>query len=219
MAIALAPNDLVKVSAWVTNSEQAAVIRWWFKIQSVGSPAATDLGMAINIDAGLISNSFLVTMPSQCQYNGVQAQIYRGLPPTQEIFIAAGYTGSAGPGTGGTVAQPRQVAGITRWGTPFAGRQFRGRTYWPFPATTSDTGDGIPTPLYVSQITAISNFLLAYANVTGAGTATCDLVLVHRMPKSGIIPNPTVMSAATVENKWATQRRRGSFGRPNVSPI
>lgn len=209
-------NDYVQVRVFCTNSEQASVNTFWYAVVAVGTPAATDLDMATDLDTGFLSTALPPMLNNLTTYNGVQVQVYR----TPDIFAAQDSIAGAGPGTGGAVALPRQTAGLTHWQTPKAGRAYRGRTYWPFPATAHDTGDGIPTTAYVALMTTLANGLLNFTTFTVSGrSAQVSLVLKHRKNKAGVTPVPSTILSETNEAKWATQRRRGSFGRPNVSPI
>lgn len=219
MSSALLVGDLLKCRIWCSNSEQASVNTLWYQVLSVGGPPATDLDVATLLDTGFLQHALPPILNNLTTYNGVQVQIYRPIGGTYFIYAAEDSVAGAGPGTAGAIALPRQTAGLTHWGTVFAGRQYRGRTYWPFPAVASDLGDGTPTSAYVSQVDTIGTAFLAFTAVTGSGTATVQLVMMHRKPKVGDTPLPTIIRVATAENKWATQRRRGSYGRPNVSPI
>jgi hypothetical protein len=219
MTVRLLVNDLVKVSIWCTDAEQASVNRLWYLITSVGAPAATDADMATELDVGFLDTAIPPMLNNNALYNGVQCQIYRNPGPGQTIFRAQFSIAGSAAGTGGALALPRQSAGITRWLTPQAGRAYRGRSYWPFPSTAHDVGNGNPTSAYSALVTTLSNGLFTFTNITGSGTALCDLVLMHKKNKAGVTPPPTVMQGALVEGRWATQRRRGSFGRPNISPI
>jgi hypothetical protein len=219
MATPLQPTDLVQVRLWCTNSEQASVNSFWYLISSVGSPAASDQDLATELGAGFMASVVPPVINNLTTYNGVQAQIHRLALGIPIVFAAVSSVTGAGPGTGGAIALPRQTAGLTHWSTHLAGRAYRGRTYWPFPATAHDTGDGTPTTAYVTAINAIASGLVAITGISGSGTAGCNFVINHRKNKAGIIPPQTFIISGTSEAKWGTQRRRGSFGRPNVSPI
>jgi hypothetical protein len=216
MSIPLAVNDIVKVSLWCSNAEQASVNRFFFQVTATAGSVPSDTTMSNELDTGFFSTAVPPILNNLSRYNGVEVQIRRGAV----LFASANATAGAAAGTGGTVALPRQVAGITHWSTIFAGQQFRGRSYWPFPSLTADVGDGTPTNAYIALISTISAGLLNFTTVgTGGNTATVQMVMVHGPNKAGITPPPSLLVSATEEGKWATQRRRGSFGRPNVSPI
>lgn len=216
MSNALIAGDLLKVRLWCTNAEQASVQTFYYSVLATGTPAATDIDVANSLDTGFFSTAMPPLLNNLSSYEGVQVQIYRlGM-----IFVSANATTGHGVGTGGAVALPRQTAGITHLTTALAGRAYRGRSYWPFPSVTHDQGDGVPTSAYASLIgTAIGGLLLLSAISTAGRTATIQMVLNHRKNKAGVIPPITPIVLTFAEQKWATQRRRGSFGRPNVSPI
>jgi hypothetical protein len=215
----LLTGDLLKVSVYCTNNEQASVNTFWYSVIGVGSPDASDKDMATLLDTGFLNTAMPPILNNLTRYNGVEVQIYRPAGGLYVIFNAAISIVGAGNGTGGSVALPRQTAGLTDWRTTFAGRAYRGRTYWPFPSVSHDIGDGTPTAAYIALLTTLTNGFLNFTNVTGTGTATVALIMRHRKNKAGTIPIPSLITTGTSLNKWATQRRRGSFGRPNVSPI
>lgn len=219
MSTALNVNDLLKCRIWCSNAEQASVNTLWYQVLTIGSPPATDLDVATEMDTGFLNTALPPMLNNLTMYNGVQVQIYRPIGGTNFIYAAEDSVAGAGMGTGGAIALPRQTSGLTHWGTVFAGRQYRGRSYWPFPSVSHDVGDGTPTAAYVTLVDTLGTGFLALSSISGVGTATVQLVMMHRKPKVGDTPLPTIIRVATAENKWATQRRRGSYGRPNVSPI
>lgn len=216
MSVALMVSDLCTVRIWCSNAEQASVNTLYYEVTAVGGSPATDQDFADELDTGFLSTALPPMINNLSVYNGVQVQIKR----STGLFVAADATAGTAPGTGGAIALPRQTAGLTHWRTPFAGRQFRGRSYWPFPSAAADTGDGVPTGAYVTLVSTIQNAFLNFSSVSAGGrTATVQLVMVHRPPKAGLTPPPTPINVVSTGPKWATQRRRGSFGRANVSPI
>jgi hypothetical protein len=125
----------------------------------------------------------------------------------------------AGAGTGGTDALPRQVAGLTAWKTALAGRAFRGRTFWPFPSAAFDTGDGVPTAAAVTAYTNLAVEALNFVTVGDVTNRSIIALVIRNKPVRGVPWTSTPVTVGTTFNKWATQRRRGTFGRANVSPI
>jgi hypothetical protein len=106
---------------------------------------------------------------------------------------------------------PRQVSGLISFRTAFAGRRFRGRSYIPFPAEASNDADSTPVNAYLTQMGVLALEFLQPRSVTeGAFTEQFQPTLWHR---DTMTDDPIL--TATVNDAWATQRRRGSFGRPN----
>jgi len=201
---------ILKGSIWCTDGDQASVNTVFYKVVSVGTPASTDADFAQTLDSAI--GAVLITMlNNNASYRGVQGQIVFPLP----VRVAAFNTASAGAGTSGATALPRQASGLISWKTNLAGRKFRGRTYIPFPATTSDTGNGIPTAGY---ITALSSFATALLNMTALATG-CLTSTISLGVHSRVAHTTTDISSSLSQNRWATQRRRGSYGRQNISPL
>jgi hypothetical protein len=210
----LAPGNILTLRAWTTAGNQAAVNTFHYLVDTVGG-IGVDLGdCAIEFDA-LVGPAIKTNIPSTASYNGVQAyvnQLPQPIPQTGAL--------NAGPGSNGAALLARQTCGLTTWETPFTGPAFRGRTYWSFPPTGADAGTGIPTGAYQTSIQALNSAILTKLFFgTGGNVANVTLVLRHGKNKLGIIPPPTPLTSATVQPAWATQKRRGSYGRPNVSPV
>lgn len=122
----------------------------------------------------------------------------------------------AGAGTGTGDVLPLQVTGMITKRTLAPGRKYRGRFYAPFPSESDSAVTGKPSAGYLTKLDNISFTLKSIAAPTawGAGN-TAEFVVFRRT-------NPTdskIISGATNQNKFATQRRRGSYGRPNARPF
>ena len=114
----------------------------------------------------------------------------------------------------------RQTAGLTSWYTDYAGPGRRGRTYFPFPANASDEGLGLPTDTYVTNMTNLAVSLLSFNTVSGVGgTVTLQFVLLST--KSLATPGIHTASITGFQprKRWATMRKRGSYGKSNVVPF
>lgn len=117
-------------------------------------------------------------------------------------LIRLEHTGTSGGTRSTQVEPPPQVTYLIKKQTGFSGRQFRGRSYWPF--------GGNQTALSQSGVlTSAENTLLATAaaawhtalNKTADNTAS--QVLLHSTTTA-----PTPVTAFTPERIVATQRRR-----------
>jgi hypothetical protein len=150
------------------------------------------------------------------------AALYRGVTlqkiKTTIESLAISITNS-GVGTGGATAGPTQVAGLITKRSNLAGRHGRGRVYIPFPdASAFGALTSQPTGAY---LTALAN-LAAKMFVNPYTFFTAPLLQLEP-----IIANPTVLivgswpviTTTTQQPKWATQRRRGDYGRLNVLPF
>lgn len=210
MTQALATNDLIKVQLWSVDIEQASVNTFHYRVTGVGSPTATlEDFLAGWITA--VNSDYKDLLNVNTDFRGAVAQIVFPLP----LMVAVTSVTGAGAGTGGATTGPRQTAGLLSWRTPFAGSAGRGRTYIPFPAAEDMDTDGTPTPAYVTRLGNFSSALLAFQNVSSGGR-TASVELIIKAQNSSAFKTVTLV----IDNKkWATMKKRGSYGRPNTSPV
>lgn len=209
------PNQLVigqilRASTWCFDSEQASVNVMHYQVTALGAQPANDNDFAFALDAAVFG-AFKAILNNLATYRGIEAQILWPLP----FRLAVSAVSNAGVGTGGAIAAPRQVTPLTTWKTATAGRHGRGRTYWPFPPSNAITADGVIIAAYLTALQTLYNAYLNFSNFTVTGrNATVALSIYDRVAHTAL----PVASAVTT-NKWATQKRRGSFGRSNTVPI
>lgn len=123
-----------------------------------------------------------------------------------DFFSADSLVGTAGTGGAGAV-NTANLALIVQKSTGRAGRQYRGRMYWPclslLDADVSNAGVIDPTVRGV-----IAGNVGAFQTALEAESTVNRLVLLHGAPKVGPTPNPTAVTLWTVESLCGTQRRR-----------
>lgn len=214
MAVNTQPGDLLKFSVWCTDGNQASVNTFWYACNTIVGTGVSDLTAAQEFEVG-VAPLYKPNLNNNAVFNGVQCQIWRAGHP----FIAQVSNALTGVGTGGAVSLPRQVTGLISWKTDKAGQKNRGRSYIPFYSTSSDVGDGTMNAGTQTNTLAIASFLTVL-NTLGTGGNTSHLIfsLKHSAPK-GVQPLADPIISGSVKPLWATQRKRGSFGRPNVSPV
>jgi hypothetical protein len=211
MSTPLAPGMYVRATHVVQGlNGQVALPSMHYKILSI-TGAPTDIDVATAFD-GIGGSELIPMMSLLVTYKGALAQIIAPLPVKAKVS----FTSSTGPGTGGTTLQPQQVCGLASFTTALAGRSQRGRYYVPFPWSGAiATGGEGPSAAY---ITLGNNLAIALGGLNsvgaGANTATVVAVVYHSDFLSG---DP--ITNRSFRAKWATQRRRGDYGRQNVSPI
>lgn len=210
MATFLAVGDYLQFRMWSTQAEQASVSTFNYHVTSIGSGSPTDFSQ-LALFCASADSLYKAILQNNANYNGTECRILgRLLPP-----IAVADTAGAGAGTGGAVGLPRQSTGMTTWYSNFAGSANRGRTFWPFPPTTDDINNGVPSAAY---LTDLENLAVALWNqFTTAGLVIAPMVVLSRV-------NPAALQSSVIDHwenrpKWATQKRRGSYGRANTSPI
>jgi hypothetical protein len=223
MSHALAAGGLLKMRVWTTfpTEVQSAVNTNWYVVSSVGALPATDQDAATALDA-LVAAEYKAILTSLATYNGVQAQICSPIGPYTALFVAADVISSAGPGTVVGPPMPTQISGLASYETSQAGVANRGRMYAAFPGQSADSGGGTVSGAYDTALGALAANMSAGISISTAGrTAILVRVLNHGRNKAGLFPTPaqSPITGFKVSPFWATQRRRGEFGRTNRSPI
>lgn len=220
MANVLGIGDLVRIRFWCAATDQAAVNTLYFMVLASSGTPGTDLDAAINMDENM-GPFYKAMMPSSVSYQGCEAGIVK--KPALSVQIARG---QAGAGTDGTVALPRQITSLVHYRTANAGRRYRGRSYLPFPPVGAAELDGTMTAAYAvkvalwtAQLSTITFWNNPYTVPTGFTTVA--QVIPHFLRKGEVGPEipPTFTTAIQPDDRFATQRRRGSFGRTNASPV
>lgn len=217
MSIPLVVGDIVQLRIWVTQAEQAAVMTFNYDILGISGLSVSDADCARDFDS-LVATPTKALLSTDASYRGVGATLIdRAQRPQTQYAIT-----NQGPGGAAPPDLPRQTCGLISWLTAFSGRQYRGRTYWAFPATGMNATDGVPTPAY---LTSLANIATAIQGITGftntgsTGNAAAQMIILHRQTKHPPLPVNTPVTGYIIRPKWATQRRRGSYGRANQSPI
>ena len=203
-------GDILQIRIECSMGDQASENIRHIQIMSVTAPEPPYSAIADQLSTGL-SAKYIPAIATNARYNGVAVRRVKPLPPTIETISLIG----ANPGTATGDAMPGQVAGLGNLKSAFAGRAFRGRVYVPFPAESDNGPDGAPTAAYLVKLQALIDLLVAGGTITlGGGNLTFNWVLYHR-----VAGTTTPLTVATARPKFATQRRRGGFGRPNPATI
>lgn len=211
MATPLGVNNIVKCTIVCEYGGQASLNSFYYLVTSVGAVAATDQDAA-DVFAGVVDSLVPPLLYSSANYNGVMAQIIYPLP----IIFSKFNTGGAAMGSGGSTAVGGQVCGINSWQLLVAKRGNFGRTYWPFPPCPLTTTPLKPSTSYTTNLGTICAAILGIGNFSAGGrVAGVEQIILHRA--NPVLSQPVLNF--TVHDRWATQKRRGSYGRANVSPI
>ena len=141
------------------------------------------------------------------------------LDPNPDRVAVEYSTSVSGFGTGGSVALPGQVAGLVSFGSATMGKRGEGRNYVPFPPSAANELNGSPTATYITNLQALGTMMtstIPCPNIDSSGTGALNAIL-RSTPGSPTTGAPiTRFSVPTV---WATQRRRGGFGKFARSPF
>lgn len=212
MSVVLVAGALVRGQIVCLDTDQVSISTFFYLVSNSPAPTLTDADWALGFDAQVGANVKAI-LNNNAQYRGVISQITDLFG--KALFVSRSSVVGAGTGTGGPDALPKQACGITSWYTALPRQANRGRTFWPFPATAHDTGDGTPDVTYVTQVDALAAAIQTFTTfTTGGRTANFSFQLQHRK-----LGNVTAVIARTTRSVWATQRRRGAYGRQNHPPI
>lgn len=211
-------GDTVLLSVVCYDDEQVSINRFGYLISGVAGGTLTLQDCVDTLDAPA-STQWKGMINNQATYRGVMGSLFIGnrLTPFRSTIA------NAGPGTAGADALPRQTCGMFTKVSAVPGPAGRGRVYVPFPAVADNGAGPIPNAGYMTRLGVMAGVLKAPLGVSvGPVTATMTPVIV-RYPRPSATP-PVVFRTipwadATARQKWATQRRRGSYGRPNVLPF
>jgi len=207
----VAVGDLLQVKVYCRLRDQEGINSLHFRVQAIAGTATTTNIIGLKIDNELRA-AYPDVLADDASYQGVGIRRISPLPITSEEFCTLG----AVSGNAGTLELPLQVSGVITFKTGLAGPSKRGRAYIPFPSTTDVDTDGSPKQTYADRLTAIwSSLIGGYVAGSGGNTATVQLIIYHRI--DGTWTN--VNSGGGGNKKWGTQRRRGDYGKPNVSPF
>ncbi len=218
MANSLLPLDVVRVRFWCKADDQAAVNTIYYICTGPATGAVTDQDAADGLEV-TYNPLYKALLANTAEWRGVQVQVLK--TPT---LIPAFNNANPLIGTAGAIGMPRQTSSLVQFQSQFAGRAYRGRIYVPFPSTSDCTLDGAPSAGYLTRLIALRD---AFANtfyltdVGGTKFIPVQQVLVHFLKKGQVgppLPDTPIVSW-TISSRWATQRKRGSFGRQNLSPI
>jgi hypothetical protein len=209
MAHPIVANNILAARIWVQDVEQASVTTHHYRVVStVGNPSLESFADAVD---AAVAADYKGLLYNGAEYRGVQAYLMSTLPPPSPAVSVT----NAGIGTGGAVGLPRQTAGIISWLTQYRGARYRGRTYVPFPPTGGDEDQGKPNAAYVAAMGSLATDLYNLTTV-GSGGNTADVELGIWSEKfSSFEP----ITGNLLRSEWGTIKKRGSYGRPNNSPI
>lgn len=208
MAASLTVGDLLKCQVWTADLEQAAVNTVYYRVLTItGTPDTDDVAVDFNTAMKAV---YPVLLSDTAGYLGVQVTDITALPLQSPSNFSDPVVG-----TGGTIGAPRQSAPLLRFVTGFAGPKGRGRLYIPFMPAAGLATAGFASTAYLADMVLMMNALSGFTSFSvGGNSGTLEQVLFHRITKTG-----TKIITWSTTNKIATQKRRGSFGRANVSPV
>jgi len=209
MAWILANQDKIEVTYFCVASEQIGVNVVHYDVSAVvGTPTYEELADDLTTS---VADDFKPWLSDNANYSGLKIRLVGETPAPAPVYTAGG----AGVGTGGATL-PRQLAGLIRKRLDLAGPQGRGRMYVPFPGADMQE-NGAVSAAGQAQLGLIRAAVFGAAGsialTPGTGSCTLAPVLWNRATDSfsGLV-------STQISPQFATQLRRGYFGRPNALP-
>lgn len=212
--MAVTPGDVYQLKLYCKLTPQFGITIRHFILATMTNQAS-EQGLCDALSA-LFGPLFKQLIGSTASYYGaLTGKLVGNVFDTQAHSVSG-----AGIGTAAGANMPAQVSGLISLRTGIPGRKFRGRAYVPFMADSENTvTGGFPVP---SAGTLTTLALLA------AKMQTCTVTTADA-PASVCTLNGQIYHRATgtfsgisqtiaVPN-WATQKRRGAFGRTNQNPF
>lgn len=213
MSQIVAEGDVLAVEVICYLPGQISINRSHWRCASVtGTPLVLFIDVAAAWNTA-VANIYKTIMAAPAKYYGVRCRRIFPVGVDRWQFVNA----SAGFGTAGATLLPSQSSGLLSLSGSVFGGKGSGRAYLPFPASADNDTDGVPTAGYVTRASGLVPLYTAPLVVSSSpagGTATLNPVV------SGNTGDPANrITEAVVRTAWATQRRRGSFGRLNNLPF
>lgn len=203
-------GDILRLRVVCYTANQVGVNTVHYKVIAKAGAGQTDAQVAVAIDTTL-EPRYKTILSVGARYRGCSIQrIAPGFPTLPATSFALD-----GPGLVLGDMLAGQVSGIISSRTNLAGPKYRGRAYIPFPGETDNAATGVPVAGYVTAIDDIADeFYTNWALGAGADTLEIEPCIWHRSDGT-----TTPITSYLSRNVWATQRRRGAYGRMNLPPF
>lgn len=219
----MAVGDNWKVTICCYTPTQISLNDFFVQTLSEGANPPTAAAVAESIDI-VMAPLYKPWMSSLARYRGVAVSKVSIPLPTATAGVSRD-----GVGTGTAVLCPTQVSGLVGFKTAFAGRHFRGRVYPGFVDDAFKAADGSLTAPGLVVLNNLAFGFLTLWNATDIvapfGTGVLGTTVRARIedlppatPPTFTITYNRVLSAIG-RSRFATQRRRGQFGKTNVVPF
>lgn len=208
-------NALVRFKPQMFGLSQIGENILWYVRTDAGILAPTEDNVLDALDA-LFAPLYKALIGANASYIGSSLQV---VEPVLSVLYTNGTRSGAGTAAGDLMST--QTAGLIGKKTTRGGRKYRGRAYIPFP-TEGDSALGLPTAGYLTRLNALASQIVS--TVTVGGTYTFEPWLVGRDPPIPPATETILVRRARLNNQvigagWATQRRRGYYGRINPGII
>ncbi len=211
----LAADNIIQIVSHTFTQQQSGVNVFHYRVTTAATGVANFLS---DFMASFAASNFPMNMKalisSQATYKGFLCRI---IQPT--LSLEYGNVTGFGPGVVLGDMFPKQVAGLLRKRPAVPGRRMGGRLYVPFPGEVDNAADSTPTITYQGKLLDLAITLISQVLWGTGGSAKG---VIYKRPKPTIPPTPYATRDISEWQEmpgWATQRRRGTFGPTNTSPL
>lgn len=193
-----------------TQNQIGLNIRYWSVAAFTGTEA-TPSQIAQGMDTAF-NAAFKALLSAGANYRGVGDKRITGVPSIEYSTIA-----NAGVGAVAGDILPLQIAGLISLYSIVPGKVGRGRVYVPFPSEADSTVTGAAQASYVTRLQTLAALFIGTVICPGTGgNTTMSPVLYNR--KTHAVTS--LIGGTTFSHQlWATQRRRGGYGKANLFPF
>lgn len=213
MSQLLAVGDVLisEVLIYSATHTQLAVLRRHHLVTALPGGVVSFVDVAAALSTAW-ATAYKALVENSTSFRGVRVR--RIFPAGNDAWAIS--TADAGPGTAGNGALPLQTAGLITFAGPALGAKGEGRQYLPFPSVTDNLASGRPSPGYKLAATALGALIVADQDISVGGVVFGTI----RHVNFNITTHATVrLNTVLRVGEWATQKRRGDYGRANRIPF
>src|SRR6185295_487266 len=209
MSTPLNVGDILEVKVFCMQGDQLGINVQHFDVVSLtGVPSLEATATDMETNLSVYYSNVLV---EHARFRGITLAVVAPSPIAGVIRNAHAIDGLVSGD-----ALPKQCAGIVSLRTATVGRTGRGRIYVPFPAEASCGADGQPLASYRTDLSIIGDY---FVNDQLIDQGSGDTVTIHGSVYHRITTTSTLYAGYVIPIKFATQRKRGDYGRINTPPF
>jgi len=201
-------GDIIQIVVRTYCKSQVGLNTYWYRKPALDP--AQDLYDALQDWQAQAVGPYVDLYPAVAKYHdtilyantgGFWSEAYFSVPPD-----------AAGTASGNLL--PTQVSGIITRRIDAKGPKNRGRVYIPFPSEVFLGSDERPSDPYVANLLALATVILPLGSAMSVDGRDWEPGLCKR---SNAVATFATLIDVRSHKAWATQRRRGDYGIPNVN--
>lgn len=204
----------VRIGSYTPNQEGLNILHYKVGILTTGGATLQEIATTLD---GLMSIPYPAWLAIGSRYAGVGVT---NITPPRTVEYTSVVNDSPGAGIG---MVPTQVSGLVQIKTFLGGASNRGRIFPPFPGADGVAATGGMNAMGLARLGAIAAAIPVTDTIVGmTGSTQIVLVVLHSTttyPGGVATPTPTNAVSLKAIPAYATQRRRGQFGRLNAAPF